>query len=204
MFTTQESLEAMAGRSPDGKPLVFVSQRDFEALREKYEELLKTVKQRKVQGRWQAVAVATVTSMVIAGAIIASPHSRASIPIEPFGKHFYATNDAVGVHAANAFCSARSQKRQMNPINAVGAGGLIFECVKSAEEHAAEERVVAKREAEPWQFTPSPEHRARCIELRDQLKEAAEKGEEGDPLSALQGAETLDAEADSLKCWSKP
>ena len=47
MLTTQESLEALAGRSPYGKPLVFVSQQDYDALRKKYEAVLETTKQSK-------------------------------------------------------------------------------------------------------------------------------------------------------------
>jgi hypothetical protein len=195
MLSTQESLDAMAGRSPDGMPLVFVSQRDHDALRKKYEELLlKTEKQRKAYWRWQVALVVTIASIVVAVSIVAARSPRAAARIEPFGRYFYASNDAVGVHTANAFCSSRSQNRQMQPVNGWGANGLVFECIESADEIAADERAAAKKDAEPWQFTPSPEHLARCVELRDQLKATAKN----DKLVDLM------AEEEALKCWSKP
>jgi hypothetical protein len=47
MLTQQEALEAMAGRSPEGKPLVFVSQEDYAALSKKHEDLLSAVRKQR-------------------------------------------------------------------------------------------------------------------------------------------------------------
>ena len=207
MLTTQESLEALAGRSPDGKPLVFVSQQDYDALRKKYESLLETTKQSKPDWRSRATWVISIATISIAIVALAyKPDTSAHV--EPFGGYFYAANNVAGVHAANAFCMARKEGRQMRPglANGLGPGGLVFECVKSDDEMAADKREAARKEAEPWQFTPSEENRARCIELRDQMNQAPVDKWTG--LNALLDAaskvEKLEGEADTLQCWSKP
>jgi hypothetical protein len=208
-LTTQESLEALAGRSPDGKPLVFVSQQDYDAIREQYEALLETTKQAKPG--WWSRATWVISVAAIGIAIFALAYkSGTSAQVEPFGGYFYAANNVAGVHAANAFCMARKERRQMRPglANGLGPGGLVFECIKSDEEVAADEREAARKEGEPLQFTPSEENRAKCMELRNQMKqaEAANKGLVGTEalLDAVTKAEKLEAEAETLKCWNKP
>jgi hypothetical protein len=107
----------------------------------------------------------------------------------------------VGVRAANEFCTARKQNRHMHPVNVMGASGLVFECVKRADELIADERAAIKRTAQPWQFTPSPQNRARCVELRDRRNELGKADKNTDVLADLVN---IEKEEDSLKCWTKP
>jgi hypothetical protein len=183
MLTTQESLEALAGRSPDGKPLVFVSQQDYEALRKKYESLLETTKQSKSNWRSKAWVVATA-AIGIAIVVAVAYHPVASAHVEPYGAGFYTANDVAGVHAANAFCMARNEEKQMRPLYTLGVSGLLFECVRSADEVAA-----------------------RCVELRSQMEHAAADAKRTDPVSAQDAGIKLldlDVESDALKCRNKP
>jgi hypothetical protein len=57
----QDTLNALAGRSADGKPLVFVGAADYQALRAKHEKLLALL-DRKALPRWGAALVALVPS----------------------------------------------------------------------------------------------------------------------------------------------
>jgi hypothetical protein len=208
MLTTQESLEALAGRSPDGKPLVFVSQQDYDALRKQYESLLETTKQSKPYWRSQAAWAMAIAAIGIVIVVAVAYHPVALARVEPYGGGFYTANDVAGVRAANAFCMARKEGKEMRPLYPLGASGIFFECIKSANEVAADNREAARKEAELWQFLPSEENRARCIELRNQMKqaEAANKGLVGTEalLDAVIKAEKLEAEAETLKCWKKP
>jgi hypothetical protein len=208
MLTTQEALEAMAGRSPEGKPLVFVSRQDYDELLKKYELLLERVNNSTPAWQSKAPWITALASMGIAIVVAVVYHPVALPPVEPYGGAFYATNDIAGVHAANEFCMARKEDKRMKPLYPLGAKGLYFECVQTDDEIAAAKREAARKEAEPWQFTPSAENRARCIELRDQREQIANdtKGLVG--LDALRDAafkaDKLDNEANTLKCWSKP
>jgi hypothetical protein len=150
VLTTQESLEALAGRSADGKPLVFVSQQDYDALRKQYEALLETTKQAKRDwGSWATWIISVAAIGIAIFALAYQPGAAAQV--EPFGGYFYAANNVAGVHAANAFCMARKEERQMRPglANGFGPGGLVFVCVKSEEELAADKREAARKGAEP-------------------------------------------------------
>jgi hypothetical protein len=202
MLTTQEALEAMAGRSPEGKPLVFVLQQDYDVLLKKHEALFRTENQRKSRLWWQMGSIA-LACIVAAISFVVIPH-QGGAQIEPFGRYFYAAYDAAGVHMANAFCATRSQNRQMKPVNVLGSNGLVFECGASADELAEEQRASAKRDAQPSQFTPAPEQRARCVELRDQIRLIIDNTKSADALARATQVEKLDAEAVALKCWSKP
>jgi hypothetical protein len=206
VLTTQESLEALAGRSPDGKPLVFVSQQDYDALRNKYEALLESTKHSKRDLRLKILLLMGLAAMGAAIVVAVAYRTVASAHVEPYGRGFYTANDVAGVHAANAFCMARKEAKQMRPLYATGASGLLFECVKSDDEAAADKREAARKEAEPWQFTPSAENRARCIELRDQWQKV-QAGPKGKDLNAILDAakevEKLQDEAENLQCLSK-
>jgi hypothetical protein len=184
ILTTQESLEALAGRSPDGKPLVFVSQQDYDALRKQYESLLETTKQSKPYWRSQAAWAMAIAAIGIAIVVAVAYHPVALARVEPYGGGFYTANDVAGVRAANAFCMARKEERQMRPLYTLGVSGLLFECVRSADE------VVA-----------------RCVELRSQMERAAAAAKRTDPDSAQDAGIKLldlDGESDTLKCRNKP
>jgi hypothetical protein len=197
MLTTQEALDAMAGRSPEGKPLVFVSRKDFDALHKSYEDLLKTSKQR--HRYLLGMSVVALLSVVIAISIVAA-HPLAATHIEQFGDEFYTTNDVPGVHTANGFCAARNTRKHMHPLKILGSG-VVFECVQSEEERSADARLAEKRDEAQWSFTPSAENRSRCVELRDSRKQLqANSG----PLDEFRQVENLVKEEEALKCWSKP
>ena len=149
MLTTQESLEALAGRSPDGKPMVFVSQQDYDALRKKYEALLEKFNEPKRYWRSQAAWAMATAAIGIAIVLAVVYHPVASAHVEPYGGGFYTSNDVAGVRAANAFCMARKEGKEMRPLYPLGASGIFFECIKSADEVAADKRDAAKKEAEP-------------------------------------------------------
>jgi hypothetical protein len=198
MLTTQESLEAMAGRSADGKPLVFESRADYDALRTKYEELLRMSKIRYRNSRWQVASVAAIASVAVVIGGYLSFHRSAEALIEPFGKGYYTSNDVTGVHAANAFCMARKEERRMWPVDTSGTRGLLFKCVWSAEEEAADARV---------KDPSSPEHRAKCADLREKMQQAEDETKGSRPDAELHATQTLlqlAVEADTLKCQSNP
>jgi hypothetical protein len=196
----------MAGRSPDGKPQVFVAQQDYDALRKKYESLLETTKESKPDWRSKAWVMA-ISAIGIAIVIAVAYHPNAAAQVEPFGEGYYTSNNVAGIHAANAFCGTRKEQRKMKPVDALGNSGLLFKCIMSAEELAADERAAAENAAAALEVTLSPEQRARCVDLRDQMRRAAEVGKGTDPDAAIDAAvkmEKLESEADSLKCWRKP
>lgn len=139
MLTQQEALEAMAGRSAEGKPLVFVSQQDYAALSKKYEELARAVKKQHTYS-WALVALV----VVLGAAVIAIRFRSVSASVEPFGPGYYTSNNVAGVHAANAFCGSRKEQREMKLVDALGNSGLLFNCVMSAEELAAAQLQVPK------------------------------------------------------------
>lgn len=110
---------------------------------------------------WRAKTpwITAVAAIGIAIVIAVAYHPVALTPVEAYGGGFYATNDIAGVHAANEFCMARKQEKQMRPLYPLGAKGLLFECVKTDDEIAADKREAARKEAAPWQFSPSAENR---------------------------------------------
>jgi hypothetical protein len=95
----------------------------------------------------------------------------------------------------------------MKPVDALGNSGLLFKCIMTAEEVLADKREAARKDAEPLQFAPSEENRARCTELRDQMNQAPVENK-GKSLNELRdtaiAAENLQREAETLQCWSKP
>jgi hypothetical protein len=127
MLTQQEALEAMAGRSPEGKPLVFVSQQDYAALSKKHEELLSAVRKQRAYLKWLLLALAGVIA-VVAFAAVGMRQTSAAGSVEPFGRYFFTSYDAAGVRAENAFCAVKNEGRQLKPLNVSGAG-LVFECI---------------------------------------------------------------------------
>ena len=152
-------------------------------------------KQSKPDWRSNAWVVA-IFAIGIAIVIAMAYHPDTSAHVEPFGKYFYAANDVVGVRAANAFCMARKEERQMRPGNVLGAGRLVFECVKSDDEVAADKRAAAEKDAAALAITPSPADNAKCAELRNQ-EERMLKDKSADPLETLALAEEIE------KCSSK-
>jgi hypothetical protein len=207
MLTTQESLEALAGRSPEGKPLASVSQQDYDALRKKYELLLAAANRPNPYWRSKAAWVGAIAVIGVAIVVAVAHRPVASAQVEPYGGGFYTANDLAGVHAANAFCMAREAERQMRPLYALGGRGLFFDCVKSDEEVAADKREAARQDAEPWQFTPSAENPTRCVELRDQMTQVAAEGKGTNPdavIGAAKKMEELNGEAATLNCRRKP
>jgi hypothetical protein len=60
----QDTLNALAGRSADGKPLVFVAAADYHALREEHEKLLALLNRRTLP-RWGAALVALAPSALL-------------------------------------------------------------------------------------------------------------------------------------------